>query len=505
MKNSLLNRVIQGINQTDTRLFLLILFCCNFLSLHPNGDEEQYFAMAKQFMDPTWMPHSFALNEFAGTRLVFQIIAGTLLKFMSFEMLTLLGRLLLFVGFIFPLSRIIRRLGFSNVQAFFLLQVIYFSNQTFFADEWMFGGIEASSIAYLFILFSIDALLENRIGRTVLFTILATYIHVLIGGWFMLALVLYLAAFRKDWLGILKWSALYLAAIMPFALYLGREVLIGVEREINGINLDWVYVYFRHPHHLGIFVDSDYFTRKHLPGILVAGAWFVLCLSTFRRHDDKQIRILNQLNVIVFSILFVSLIIAWFDKTGVFLKYYPFRIAVLAMFFTVFQVGLILKKQALKPAYLQQLSIILFVVSMAPFIYQTMKTGYNIFLKEDVELEQMSSAMKASTPEKSRFVFLGFEYSEVELPFIRMAERDRLVMYKYIPAGGNKIYEWYSRIQDRLEVESNPSRIHWLAEKYHVDYVVSPAPIELTGLEPIFESSRYHVYRIELPGIMEGR
>lgn len=75
----------QWFNRQNTFLLILILSILNFLGFTLQGGEEQYLAFARQFMDHSWMPDSFTLNQPAGGNLIFQVIAGFFLRYFTFE------------------------------------------------------------------------------------------------------------------------------------------------------------------------------------------------------------------------------------------------------------------------------------------------------------------------------------------------------------------------------------------------------------------------------------
>ena len=64
--------------------------------------------MAKQFINPEWISNSFTLTEFAGTRIAFQLIVGTLLQWVDFETMAFYGRLLNFALISIPLAMLFK-------------------------------------------------------------------------------------------------------------------------------------------------------------------------------------------------------------------------------------------------------------------------------------------------------------------------------------------------------------------------------------------------------------
>src|SRR5512133_349504 len=124
-----LKAIIEWFNNQNNMLLVFILCMANFFGMTLEGGEEQYFAFAKQYMNPEWMPNSFTLNHPAGGNLPFQVFAGFLLRFMSFEAVAAIGRAVSFLLLAFPLALIFRKLRITNLEALFMLQVVFFGHQ----------------------------------------------------------------------------------------------------------------------------------------------------------------------------------------------------------------------------------------------------------------------------------------------------------------------------------------------------------------------------------------
>ncbi len=494
---TIIDNCVAIINRQNSTLFIFLILCFNFLSFELNSNEEMYLALAKQFFEPQWIPNSFSLTEFPGTRLIFQVITGFFLQYFSFEQVTFAGRLLNFLLFAFALSRLKHLFQLNNVAFFFILQVIYFPHQTFFADEWIFMGFEAKTLSYFFLFYSLYFLIKSDFRKSVFFTIIATYFHILVGGWFFILTLLY-AFFSKE-LSIktqLQNAGLYVLLCLPFGAYLAQEILVKTATEINGVNLNWIYVYFRAPHHVGLFNDLIVFFKEHLPGIFLSLAFFIICVSYGRKLADPVIRKLNRLNIIIFSMIFVSLIIGYFDKTGFFLKYYPFRISALSMLLIVFQFSLVVKS-FIKSEFLPAIYGSILIIAIPVFVFASALNIYIMAAPKDKFLNEMTAFVKKHTQPSEKFVFINYEKDIDHISFFRKAERERFVVYKFVPSGGNKLYEWYSRILEKEKIEQDTDYLFEVKEQHQLDYLVSPTPISHAGLQAVFENAAYHVYQIK--------
>ncbi len=506
-------------NQQNLVLFLFIIGTANFIGWELYGGEEQYLAFAKQFMNPEWMPHSFTLNHPAGGNLVFQVITGFLLRFLSFEQIAFWGRLINFFLYAIPLALIFKYLKFNNIEAVFLFQLFYLPHQTIWAGEWVYKNFEEKSLAYIFIFFAIYHLFRNDHIKSVLFAVIATYFHFLVGGWFFVMSVIYYAVAGKTFRQLFNCSGLYIILCLPFIIYLGTVYFVDNEAVVEGIHTGWIYANYRLPNHIGIFRDMAYFKKQHLEGILISISLFLLCVLYFKRFKRKDVRMLNTLNIIIFIQQFVFIIIAWFDKNGVLLKTYPFRTSTLNAFFLWLEIGLIVKHYG-SPAifrklsqrigmfksenylrkkyrYAQSVNVFLLVVFTVYFFYECSETifiGNREVLPPDKEMQQVFRFARTSTDKEAVFLFLDDNRYE---SFIRITNRERFVAYKFTPTKSKTIYIWYDRLMWKEKLRKDISLIDEVAAKYRIDYLFSEKRLEHPSLEIVREFGDYKIYKVK--------
>ena len=169
----------------------------------------------------------------------------------------------------------------------------------------------------------------------VFFLALATYFHVLVGGWVLL-LFFFFFLFNKNWKPWKKSMTIYILLISPFLVYLisGYFLSSGTSSEVN---INFAYVYYRLPHHLGIALDWPFFIEHHLSGILMTLVAFIITFQ-IRKTLSGIRRDLASIVLIAFSINILFVLVAigdnlFFEKSGgLFLKYYPFRTDSFALF-----------------------------------------------------------------------------------------------------------------------------------------------------------------------------
>jgi hypothetical protein len=511
-------KIVKWFNRQNLVLLLFIIGTANYIGWELYGGEEQYLGFAKQFMDHEWMPHSFTLNHPAGGNLVFQVVTGFFLRYFSFEQVAFWGRLINFFLLAIPLALIFRYLRFTNIETVIIFQLFYLPHQSIWAGEWVYKHIEEKSIAYIFIFFALYYLFKNKPLKSTLFTAAATFFHFLVGGWFFIISLIFYAVNKKSFKELLIYSGLYILILLPFIIYLGKVYLVNNESVISGIHTGWIYAYYRLPNHIGIFRDLAYFKNQHLEGVLTAFALFLLCIFYFRKFKRHDIQVLNTLNIIIFIQQFIFIIVAWFDKNGILLKTYPFRTSALTAFFMWLEIGLIFKyygswsifnalsarlrifknKKFLerKLLYASRMNLFLLVIFFAYFLFEcseTISTGNREDPPPDEAMQKVINFAKTETVSKS--VFLIFD-DKWHPSFIRRSNREKFVVYKFVPTESKIIYEWYDRLMWKEKLQTDISLIDSVRKQYRIDYLVSKENYAISSLQEIREFGDYKIYEV---------
>ena len=141
-------RILRWFNSLNMAVWVFLCVLLNYAGFYLLGGEEQYLAFSKQFMDHSWMPYSFNLNHSAEGYIVFQVIVGTLLKFLSFEWVAFGGRVICFWFISDAVSRIFKYFNLDNITALFLITVLFIPNQSIWAGDWLFKNFEPKAVAY---------------------------------------------------------------------------------------------------------------------------------------------------------------------------------------------------------------------------------------------------------------------------------------------------------------------------------------------------------------------
>ncbi|MSU34435.1 MAG: hypothetical protein EXS36_04890 [Pedosphaera sp.] len=496
MHNKILSSIdfaIKAINRIDSRLFIFSTLCLSLLSFTVYSNEEAYFGLAKQYIDPNWIPGSFTFTEWVGTRLVFQNIAGFALKFLSFEQLAAWGRAFSFLGYTFPLALLFKRLGISNFGIVILLTLFTWNGemQHFFGKEWIFLSFESKVLAYIFVFWGYYFLLADKFHWASLFAALASWLHILVGGWFFVLVVLYASVSKLPLKQLIQVGMLYLLAILPFIGYLSGH-LAESGPIINGVNIDWVYSFYRNAHHTAPMHTPRAF-HNVLPRVVFSFSLLLLSIIYFRHIRDEHVHKLNRIALITLGIVFAGLLLTYIDGTGRFLKYYVFRIASIGAFSYYILILLYSKMILTNHPYRLKARTIGFIVIIPLFLT---KVGINvnnlIHPKVNQELIELTAYVSEHTRSRDVFLFL----QEDELSFARLARRESLIVFKFDPGGGDKIYEWYVRFKMKEHLQKDISYLDPITRKYRLDYLISRVPITYQQLKEVYHNQKYYLYHV---------
>ena len=491
-----LANIYRHTNRISPFLFIFIPLTFLYLSDNLNRNEEQYMQLAKQYVDSEWIFESQNLGESAGTRIIYQLIIGHSLQFLSFEAVVLIFRFLLILAYSIVLGKIYKHISFDNNQILFhLVLFLVIFKQSFFAGSWMLVSVEPKGFAWLAILLSFYHLLKNRFSLALVFLLIASYFHILVGGYSFAYLFLTLLLFRKDakinLCQLISGAAVYVILLLPFVIYLKTTSL---DQHVTSYEVtpSWIYTYFRSPNHTALFLNLKYFLSTHYPGIIQAVIWLLAAITFYPIMQNRsKLKLINQFVIISLAGTLLLVPIAFIDQNGEILKYYLFRINTLSTFFLALLVPVWLDRFTEK-VHLPDFKTVIFFACLIFLFKPAVNNIYPVFIqsKDEIGLDEVSTYIKQNTDPKS----LIFSYDEL-LSLSRKTERNLFSVYKFIPSQLSKIPEWYNRIIEKQEVLSDPSKLNDLVNKYGIDYILVPKNIDLfTGYKVAYHNNIFILY-----------
>lgn len=476
-----------------------IILCANELGWQLKGGEEQYMAFAKQYMDPEWIAGSFTLTEFAGTRILFQILIGSLLKVVEIPAGVFICRMLSYAGFAFAFGRLFQTLEFKWYWSLVCIQLFVMSPQCFFGYEWMVLSFEPKVIAYVFVILALDSSLKNQWSASGIWLSISMWFHFLVGGWMVVCLGLFLLG-RRSWSEIRKFALPLFVIVTPLVFYLFGGYFNSAPLETE-FDLNWVYGYYRLPHHIGIFVTPEFFMDKEAFGVILSFVTLTAALA-FRRSFSGKLKVLNQLMVIALSITLLFVFVAWIDRyvadyalAGI-LKFYPFRLSSFAFFAMVvliagliWQQSFILNKGGSIRTGIAVVALLLGVVQVINHVKDQFEPQFT-----DDYLEVVNF-IRENVPEQSVFALINQPNNSSEyIAFIRLTERENFSVFKFVPGEKHKLNAWYKRQLLLEQVNNDNEMAEELSEAYGVTHLLSQTPIP--SKQALYTSKQFFVYAL---------
>jgi len=479
-------------------LIVFILLMLNYISLPMSGGENQYLAFAKQFSNPSWIPDSFSLTEFPGTRLIFQYLFGGILNILEMDLCALLFRTLNFALVSLPLVLIFRKIELKFFEGLFVLQ-IFLTGQSLLGQEWIIGTFEPKTMAYVFFLWAFFFWLKRKHYLVAIMAVLTCYFHIIVGGWFLIALML-IEFWNGGWKEYLKPALLFAVLISPFLFYL-IPTLLSPDNGTGVLSANQIYVYYRLPHHLGIASTWDSFVNRYLDNALMVLVAFLIGIIFFKKNRVNKM--ITQWFIICFSIsvlyIFISIIDGvLLEKSASFgLKFYPFRLNSFGYLLFLFAIILWVKKLNFYKKYYKHLSILLFALS---FIIGGVKFSEGIAKDQEVSSnyeywEMVRKASELSSP-RDQFVLntneqTGYFYDS----FSRLSGRENFSIHKFVPAEKDKIYKWHERqlALKRLKYERISAKE--ICEKYSIDFIINQEALDEESFSLVFNNKSYFIYK----------
>lgn len=260
---------------------VLLIFGVFFLDAGwpaPSENEAHYLAKAKHYWNPQWCVGDHFL-ESSDAHLVFYWAFGWVTQWLSLPATAWVGRILNWGLLAWAWHRLTWTLlarplyGLLSAALF-----VFFSHHCRMAGEWVVGGVEAKSFAYVFLLLAVAEIARSRWNRAGLLLGIGSALHVLVGGWGFVAAGfgwLICGGYRDGWKsylpGLLAGLLLALAGVLPAA-SLTYGVDPDVVHEANRIT-----VFERLDHHLVIQTWHLAKISRHVALLVV---WLLLCWCT---------------------------------------------------------------------------------------------------------------------------------------------------------------------------------------------------------------------------------
>jgi hypothetical protein len=421
-------------------------------------NEVDVLPLAKQTVDPFWIPGDWYLNQPAGYRLLFNLLIGKLIVASGFLTASIIGRFVCYGLVALGLVLIGQQLKLRLPLLLLAVGLFLYSNpeQGMVAKEWIVKALEAKSVAYGCVLIAIGLMLAQRYRWMSLLLGLATSFHVLVGGWAFLTIISWLILKR-----LLSFKQMQLLATLllvyvvagSFAIKPVLEQLLSAPPP-SPISASFIYVFLRLPHHLNPLSWSSTWWIKlaaYLLG-LAASAALLQRQSMSEKQPEQMNAVRDLMGLTLLSLIpfTLGLSIAHFDTQGSLLQFYPFRFGDVMLPLNTCLLFACALQRCFSGVRQQKflvwscisLLIVICAIQVATVQQQFIKLPDSSH--GDPEFQRLCNWIRTQTPADATIVSPPVEFVE----FTQRAERPTIAKYKLLPQAKEEIIRWYDRLSD---------------------------------------------------------
>jgi hypothetical protein len=436
----------------------IVLILVLLLLIPPHGilsaNEENYFALAKRFVDGSAWPEKTAIFDASHHRMLSDLTLGSLISVIGYAPAQVVTRLLAVAGYALTLPALFRVFGLSVLDAVVAVMGMALIGQDIVGGEWLFGGYEAKVTAYVLVLAALRlVLVSQRLTAATLLFAMATWFHFLVGGfWFLAAMALRLLDTPRDLRRVAAVTALYVLLIVPLFGVIGwtRFADTSAARVTDAPLPDVIYAIIREPHHQSPFLSWVYFRDHWLFGYMMAIPMLLACLWVAWRSERQQLRVVAVWVAGLLAYLFLILGPKFLDRdSGVLGKFYLFRPSSLILLLWLLLAQAVLVAALGSRAWVLRASL-LAVLGPAFLLIRGGQLEHEF--ADNEALEHVKRPLVAAVTQvvaPGDVVLIDPEVEAQLLDFERRTRRPMLVTWKFTPTNDAELIMWYRRMQLR--------------------------------------------------------
>lgn len=415
------------------------------LAGNDGGNQAMYYLEAVKL----WQPSAFSSFSAVIAESYVNILTDSILywgsQILGTELFYFAGRILIHAAMLWALWRVSKAVGMHPLTLPAALGCFVVLGQNFIASSWIFSSLEAKVFAYLALFWSLERLLHRQWRIAIILCVVATYAHFQVGLYWTAFLGLALLWQREiPFWQLVKYGMMYTLACVPLLILIAWEQLAAAPAP-PGINTDWIYSIWRHPHHTAPFVSQEMWAQFK-PGIILLGLTGIYLLWHVAQQRAGQAHLLLRLSCIVWLWTVIMLVLSYFtQESGVLGKFYVFRpnsLLLLLVLLLIMQD--ILPRLPEKLTYLGALlcGIVLAGICMQSNVVWTQKN-----IEYTANAHELLGYINQSSL-KGEVIALG---SGVPHNVNRILEPHvpTYVKQKFVPTKPAEIAEWYQRYQAR--------------------------------------------------------
>jgi hypothetical protein len=469
------------------------------------GNEIHYFDLGLRSVRPGQFGPNHAAFDHSVARFASFAILGGMVVLFGYDMGLVILRFIAIVAYAIAFAYLARSLKLSRAETLLALMLFVLVGQSYFADEWMFAGVEGKVFAYAAIFASIGLAWRDKDLAAVGAAAIATYLHFLVGGFWAVAVIGLIGLNTGNVLRMAGALLAYTVFCLPMLAILLYEWFFAPMPDISDLDLTITQIYsaFRNPHHVAPFSGQ---LREWLPGISwMAAATCLMAILAWREHSER--RVLARWLLVMYAYLILSFVLSYFDRHTYFLgPLILFRPNSLILLLTI-MLGTLWLRQALSRDGAHMLAIITLAVGIgfavpraASFADTLMSPQLPLTGMLTPDQRELVAWLQGNTPPDATVVIEPTAQTDWTVPWLafeRLIHRPTLVSFKFVPTQKADIARWYRLVRWRKAVfEGDCARI----SEQPADYLVTVDAATLTRVaacgDIVWTNGIYGVVRI---------
>lgn len=445
--------------QRSTRRILLCLLPAFLLLMWPTAftaNEYTYFMQPFRRVAPEQFSEFSAIFDSSSGRIVWEYLIGYPIAWFGYDATHTVARFVMAGGYAVSIAFLFNVLRLSALDGLLVVGTFVIAGQDILGKEWLFQGVESKTVAYALVIAGSAFAMRGRMTLAMFATVLATYLHFLVGGFWFLALLAYDA--MRDFvprrhIRHLVWYVLLVGPLAAVVLY---QQLVSLDVPVQDPSASYLYSILRHPHHVAPFSSNEQLGRW-LPDIALLVVMTVSFLY-LAKSDHAKARPMLPWVAGLLCYLLVALGLSALDwKTGSLGKFHLFRPSSLILFFAIAGLVDLAKKreEGAGPKKHLRAAALFLVVPLAALSVMSTKVSSASAWRSALtdQIRQANTFVRdTSAPDEIVLVEPGDEYNFPLVALPMLLDRPTLVSFKFIPTNDREIYRWYDLLHYRRAV-----------------------------------------------------
>ena len=480
-----------------------------------SANEVNVFYLSYRWANPDAFGPYHSIFDDTYARTLPYLIIGSVIAVFGFEMAEIVLSLAQWFAMAGAIYWMVRAFGLGLLEALVGLALMILLNQSLFGSEWLFGGAETKTMAYTFVFLALGFAARCKPMTAMALSAIAVYLHFLVGGFWGLAILAFVALREGSVRQAIRPGALLLGLVLPLVVIIGWERLSAADVDASsvGMTINQIYAEFRNPHHTAPFANWETFYAHWFSGWVMHICFAIVALFMTRMSVGMERSVsywLFGLN----SYAVLALVLAFLDRDTHFLAaFYIFRPSALILLVTLFfltRCGFARLPAEGASSARVAISITL-GIAFAPPLYTSVKeaTVDRVSIAETLTSPQadMVSWVKENTSSGDVVLIVPSptqgNAGDTYLPWVGMEyllERPTLVNFKFVPTSKTDTLRWYELLAWREAFSEGQCAPY---KDVRVDYVIARSKQVAHALAPcgeiVWSTSEIFVIRIDAP------